>query len=91
MKRWEYNTIVVDGNIPEAVPYLDADGAQGWEIVYVQPSPYGITYLMKRELVDQTAPATQALGGPIIKHNHSIERACRRECEWYGTSNQIQW
>jgi len=86
MIRWEYNTIAVSGELQDAVAYLDADGAQGWEIVHVQPSPFGFTYLMKRQLpVENMAEA----GDKEVKHNHSIRFMCQRSCPQHGTANEI--
>lgn len=91
MVRWEYNTIAVSGELQDAVPYLDVDGAQGWEVVHVQPSPqgFGFTYLMKRALPIENF-ASSAKSEPV-KHNHSIDRPCRASCSWFGTSEQLGW
>lgn len=88
MIRWEYNTIVMDASIPEAVPALDEAGQDGWEVISFYAGAYGVVYLMKRPLpVMETAKP----GDPIIKHNHSTERPCRNGCEWFGTVHQINW
>jgi hypothetical protein len=86
MLRWEYNALVFNGDIQDAVPYLDADGAQGWEVVYVQPGPYGITYLMKRPLPVENFVEK---GDAPVKHNHSTRFLCSRSCPQHGTVNEI--
>jgi len=89
MIRWEYNTIVdAVYNMAESVAALDEAGRDGWEVIAVQTSNTGITYLMKKPL-----PSTEAAKPTemLVKHNHSNERPCRAGCEWFGTIHQINW
>lgn len=83
MIRWEYNTIEMDDTISNAVPHLDAAGADGWDVVHVHVGAFGVTYLMKRPVLP---PAEQ--GVPEVKHNHSVRFMCGRNCPQYGTANE---
>jgi hypothetical protein len=82
MIKWEYVTVVVDTDIPNSIPNLDAAGAEGWEVIHVQQTAFDITYLLKRPL-----PMTEA--GVGIKHDHSSRFMCNRSCPHYGTVNEI--
>lgn len=89
MIRWEYNTIEMDDTISAAIPHLDAAGVEGWEVIGMHVSAYGVTYLMKRPV---PAPAPKEETNPLgVKHNHSIDRPCRASCEWFGTTQQLGW
>lgn len=85
MIRWEYNHVAIEGGIPEAIPALDAAGADGWEVIDKQESNYfgTTTFLLKRPL------PIEADKDDLVKHNHSIERWCRAGCPWFGTEHQI--
>lgn len=86
MIRWEYNTIEMDDTISNAVPHLDAAGTEGWEVVNVHVSAYGVTYLMKRPL-----PSADARVSPErIKHSHSTRFICNSSCPYHGTAHEIK-
>ena len=54
MKKWEVKTIAVDQKT-DVEAELNALGQQGWRFAHILATPFGVKFLLERQLDDEVA------------------------------------
>lgn len=87
MIRWEYTTVTVEGgDLTTSLEWIDEAGKDGWEVIHVQATPFGMVFLTKRPL-----PSADVQGSPeLVKHSHSTRFMCNSSCPYHGTAHEIE-